>query len=172
MSNTWYELINGENLEQGDILKGVEVIKPTLKFLNGETNKVDTEINDVIILTQSCDLANKKTPWVQVTPVVSLSVMKSKFQQFKDVKALESIRRGYQPKYHMINECTLESFEHEVSILDFRNVYTLPFDYVLDKAKQEGNRVRLTSPYKEHMSQAYAKFFMRVGLPNDIQPFG
>lgn len=28
--------------------------------------------------------------------------------------------------------------------------------------------VTLNSPYKEHLSQAYARFFMRVGLPTNI----
>jgi len=26
-------------------------------------------------------------------------------------------------------------------------------------------------PYREHLAQAFARFFMRVGLPVDISPF-
>lgn len=37
-------------------------------------------------------------------------------------------------------------------------------------ANQE-KRLSLMSPYKEHLSQAFARFFMRVGLPIDISEF-
>jgi hypothetical protein len=30
---------------------------------------------------------------------------------------------------------------------------------------------RLQSPYLEHFSQAFARFFMRVGLPSAVPPF-
>jgi hypothetical protein len=32
-------------------------------------------------------------------------------------------------------------------------------------------RLRLLPPYREHLSQSFARFFMRVGLPIDIPPF-
>jgi hypothetical protein len=31
--------------------------------------------------------------------------------------------------------------------------------------------LRLTSPYKEHFAQAFARFYMRVGLPHDAGSF-
>jgi hypothetical protein len=34
-----------------------------------------------------------------------------------------------------------------------------------------GNRWRLQSPFLEHFSQAFARFFMRVGLPSAVPPF-
>jgi hypothetical protein len=30
----------------------------------------------------------------------------------------------------------------------------------------------LLPPYREHLSQAFARFFMRVGLPVEVPPFG
>jgi len=30
---------------------------------------------------------------------------------------------------------------------------------------------RRLPPYREHLSQAFARYFMRVGLPQDITPF-
>jgi hypothetical protein len=32
-------------------------------------------------------------------------------------------------------------------------------------------RLRLLPPYREHLSQSFARFFMRVGLPVDIPSF-
>lgn len=183
MANNWYKIINGNNivkgenpekealLEQGDILEGLEVVIPTVQFLKGETSEIETEKYDLVILTQSCDLANKKTPWIQVTPVHSLSAMQEKYSAFKDLKNLESIRRGFQHKYHMLNECSIQGSEFELSIIDFRNIFTLPYEYVQEMSTLDKNRRRMESPYKEHLAQAYARFFMRVGLPTDIPSF-
>jgi hypothetical protein len=56
-------------------------------------------------------------------------------------------------------------------MVDFREIYSLPFDYLVSRAAQLGPRWRLRSPYLEHFSQAFARFFMRVGLPSTIPPF-
>jgi len=37
--------------------------------------------------------------------------------------------------------------------------------------RKQGNRLRLLPPYREHLAQAFARFFMRVGLPADIPKF-
>jgi hypothetical protein len=36
------------------------------------------------------------------------------------------------------------------------------------RAVRAGDRLRLLPPYREHLSQAFARYFMRVGLPQDI----
>ncbi|MCT2535692.1 hypothetical protein NC661_06535 [Aquibacillus koreensis] len=171
MSNNWYELVNDDSLEQGDIFKEVNVVIPTTELLNGDSDTIDVIAYDVIILTQSCDLDNSKTPWVQVTPITPLSEMQKISEVFGHKKPLESLRRGHEAKYHLINECTISGYEEEICLVDFRNVFTVPFNYIKDKASIGNNRLRLKSPYKEHLSQAYAKFFMRVGLPSDIPSF-
>jgi len=47
----------------------------------------------------------------------------------------------------------------------------MAFDFLINFAKQKDQRLRLLPPYREHLSQAFARFFMRVGLPSDIPPF-
>jgi len=49
-------------------------------------------------------------------------------------------------------------------------VFSLPVRFVRKKAA-DGRRLRLLPPYREHLSQAFARFFMRVGLPVDIPAF-
>lgn len=73
---------------------------------------------------------------------------------------------------HMLAACDLEGFEHEIQIVDFRTVFSVPFGFLTELARRRPNkRLRLRSPYREHLSQAFARFFMRVGLPADIPPF-
>ena len=56
-------------------------------------------------------------------------------------------------------------------MVDFRNVYGVPFGFLEELSASRGERLRLLPPYREHLSQAFARFFMRVGLPTDIPSF-
>jgi hypothetical protein len=47
----------------------------------------------------------------------------------------------------------------------------VPYAYLTQHAESLGLRWRLESPFLEHFSQAFARFFMRVGLPSAIAPF-
>jgi hypothetical protein len=55
--------------------------------------------------------------------------------------------------------------------VDFRRVFSLPLGFMRGLATAQGNRLRLLPPYREHLSQSFARFFMRVGLPEDIPAF-
>ena len=59
----------------------------------------------------------------------------------------------------------------EVRIVDFRRLYSLPVAFVRRQAETRVPRLRLLPPYREHLSQAFSRFFMRLGLPVDIPPF-
>ena len=45
------------------------------------------------------------------------------------------------------------------------------FDTLATIAQENDSHLTLLSPYKEHLAQAFARFFMRVGLPADIPKF-
>lgn len=49
-------------------------------------------------------------------------------------------------------------------------MYTLPRTFLESflQNKQQ-SRLRLRPPYREHLSQAFARFFMRVGLPTGVK---
>jgi hypothetical protein len=54
-------------------------------------------------------------------------------------------------------------------VVDFLELYTLPRGLLEALLRSRGvPRVRLLPPYREHLSQAFARFFMRVGLPQPI----
>ena len=82
----------------------------------------------------------------------------------------DDLQQGNLPAYHVLSECTLPTAEREVSIVDFRRIYPLPIDFVRRHAAS-APRMRLLPPYRKHLSQAFARYFMRVGLPVDIPPF-
>jgi hypothetical protein len=126
LSNHWYEVIEKESLEQGDILENVDVVVPTYEFLMNKTEKVSVSTyEEVIVLTQSCDIGNKKTPWIYVSPVTKISKMKATLSNFNDLNFLENVRRGFVPKYHMLNEFvdTASGMQREIDVIDFRDVF-------------------------------------------------
>jgi hypothetical protein len=56
-------------------------------------------------------------------------------------------------------------------VVDFGQIVSLPIDYLTRHAESLKRRWRLNSPFLEHFSQSFARFFMRVGLPAGIAPF-
>lgn len=168
----WYEVVDGdEPLLQGDFLRNCPVIIPPETY-EGDSD-VTTEIQEynVIVMSQSCDLMKGDIDLVLVCPFWPLTQFQNECSDgfYKSAKGKEAIRRGYAPGYHLLNKCAIEEFEEEYLVVDFRSVYSVPYSFVKELSKKRGKRLRLLPPYREHLSQAFARFFMRVGLPVDIK---
>ena len=166
----WYHLIDDkENLEQGDFIENCPIVVP----FSHPLKHIDVNIKqfDVIIMSQSCDLSNKKIEIVLTCPYWHLANFGEYNGFFRSSQGKETLRRGNAHGYHLLNRCDLEGFETDYLVVDFRNVFGVPFDYLLKLIRLKSKRLRLLPPYKEHLSQAFARFFMRVGLPIDIPPF-
>lgn len=173
--NDWYEIIENSNeLEQGDFIYNCPVIYPPKNIKIEENQLIESDAEgillDVVILSQSCDLKGKKINNVLVCPVYELNFFQEKFETFKHKKNLEQIRKGYQHSYHLLNECILDGFKSGFKIVEFKQPFSVDIKY-LENFVSNQKRLRLKSPYKEHLSQAFARFFMRVGLPTDIPSF-
>ena len=125
---------------------------------------------DVIVLSQTCDLATKREKVAEVL-LCAVWSCDEVGGHLATAKGKEDARRGNLPPYHMLAPCELPHFRSDVRVVDFRRVYSLPLDYFRAFAAGAGERVRLLPPYREHLAQAFARFFMRVGLPIDIAPF-
>jgi hypothetical protein len=175
----WYEIVRGGGLRQGDLISDCPVVEIPADIRppsEGETFEIETitKVYDVIILTQSCDMVNGKIQHVLVCPIfplADLSAMLGREFTPKELKSLhEQIRKGYQPNFHMLDTRVDGDGEPQIQLLDFRAVFSVPFGVLHRRAEAEFH-LRLKSPYREHLSQAFARFFMRVGLPADIPPF-
>lgn len=166
----WYEVVEDSVLLQGDFINSCPIVIPNKGI---ESRKISAEVieYDVVIMSQSCDLEQKKLDLVLVCPIWSLNEFEEKNPNYKSKEMKESLRRGYLPGYHLLNKCEINEFKMDYLVVDFRSVYSVPFDFLIDLAKGKGRRLRLLPPYREHLSQAFARFFMRVGLPVDIPPF-
>jgi hypothetical protein len=170
----WFDVPEGDDIEQGDIFEQFPVfLLPTNLPVASNTNdpvkvEIDWGTHDVIVMSQSCDLRKGDKA---IDAVILCAVWKrSQVPEFTKDDWMENARKGRFPAYHVLNECNLATYQSEFRIVDFRKVYSMPLDFVRGRV-QANKRVRLLPPYREHLSQSFARFFMRVGLPSDIPPF-
>ena len=168
----WYETIEGGSLFQGDLLHDFEVLIPEA---SAESDKVPAQYRkfDVVIMTQTCDIVQGKVESLLLCPCWDLwefiDVAKKKGVNWGKEQR-EALRRGNLPGYYLCNEANQDGLDLGLTIVDFHEVYTAPTKLVREFALGSGKRLRLLPPYREHLAQAFARFFMRVGLPVDIPP--
>jgi hypothetical protein len=171
MNNPQYwHTIEGAGLAQGDFLSRCLVPVFSPDFGSGD-QEVPTSEFDLIVLTQNCDLENGKARLVACSPIHSLVAFEAVNPKFGQKGRWEEVRKGRIEGLHMLASTTQPGINRESFVVDFREIYSLPFVYLSNHAEALGNRWRLESPFLEHFSQAFARFFMRVGLPALIPPF-
>lgn len=190
MNEPWYEVVDGKSsLTQGELIfdcpllawnvselgRGVvDVNETTLKGL------VSAFREDVVVMTQACDLEHRKVENVVLCPHLPLSSFRRAWEQWMRAKSqnpsgnawkrtCEDIAAGY-----VWNQTFLDGFEHpglstEIRVVDFHDVFTVPRAFLETiLAQRKTPRLCLLPPYREHLSQAFARFFMRVGLPQPV----
>lgn len=169
--------VNESTLRQGDYLPGclvpIPVFDPTNFGQNSEIQNVQIEVNelDLIVLTQSCDLNSKKGSQVLLCAIYPISEFEENNEAFKKKGKWNEVLKGRIEGLHLLASPTNPDDNKEALVVDFRNIQILPYEYVLKNASNLDDRWRLKSPYLEHFSQAFARLFMRVGLPSAIPPF-
>jgi hypothetical protein len=161
----WYQAVTGTHLEQGDLLRNC----PSYRL--EADGSLSRESRNCILLSHSCDLANDKLQFVQVCPFWPLEELAQHVEYFRGRRGREDLRRDNVPGYHLLNRCGLPRLEHDFLVIDFRSLFGLHLNTIRQLAADQAPRVRLLPPYREHLAQAFARFFMRVGLPIDVPPF-
>ena len=181
MEYPWYEEIHNSNeITQGDIILDCMIPLPKKELFHAILNdeekfekpQVDIKQANIVILSQACDILNDKVDSIVVCPVWPLKKLKETNEYYQSSSGRESLRQGKEPSYHLLNEYTSDTIKHQYSIVDFHRIYSLPKAYLKDIAENINLRLRLLPPYREHLSQAFARYFMRVGLPMDIDKDG
>jgi hypothetical protein len=169
----WYGLVGDNSLSQGDIFPEYPLYTPVASAIGGTDYNADTipvrrDIYDIVVLSQSCDLERPKVRNVLVCPIQEFGQAVDTENSGIKKKDFEQIRKGYRPAYHLLEGCELDSHEFEAMLINFGMIATTHYDTLKAFAGDSGERVRLLPPYREHLSQAFARFIMRVGLPQDI----
>ena len=193
MNYEWYEPVQYDApVSQGDIILKCRVPKITDKE-GPPYFKLAGNIRDVIVMTQACDLANNKTDLITLCPLMPLSyvvegLMKKglsgdSLENFdyskltsKQIKSkntiITNLKSGFYLDFHVINEYKNELkplLTLNYQAVSLKETFTIP-KKALEKQllQNRGERLTLLPPYREHLAQAYARNFFRIGLPIDL----
>jgi hypothetical protein len=167
-------------LRQGDLLPGCSIPEFPPDFAVAEKAALVVQVDqaDLIVITQSCDLEHGALSLVAMCPVWSIPAFEAAqaaFGRSSSAKAWRdywnNVRKGRSSSLHLLASPTNPTDARSALVVDFRAIYSLPFAYLAGHAAQVGDRWRLRSPFLEHFSQAFARSFMRVGLPSSIPEF-
>ena len=175
---SWYEVVTGASLMQGDILFDcpVTVITGPWKFpFDATETAFETLQVNVIVITQSCDLEHSRTKFVLLAPVTDWALTaRREYQAGNTAVRSRDFRRklieGAIPGPSLLHKHDGPP-PLDWSVVNFHRLCTLPRDFLTQYAASVGPRLRLRSPYREHLAQGFARYFMRVGLPHDAMAF-
>ena len=171
MSVIWREY-TGSDLNQGDVLEACAIVVVRDDFsIESVEDEIGIETRRLIVVTQSCDLENGKAPYVALCPIYTLLELEAADAKFKRQGCWEEVRRGKIEGLYMLPSPRDPSVNRDALVADFRMIVSLPIAYLARHASEANLRPRLLSPFVEHFSQAFARFFMRVGLPSQVPRF-
>lgn len=189
MAERWYEIVESSDpITQGDLIFDCPLISWEPKEIDLEEKDeeeilkglIKAIIADVVVMTQACDLEQHKVENIILCPHVAVSDYRPKWEEYMHQRGqtptkkawnsfCRDVKDGYMWNLAMINEYKNPNFESEIRIVDFHEVFNAPRILVESILKKRSKpRLRMLPPYREHLSQAFARFFMRVGLPEPI----
>jgi hypothetical protein len=190
----WEEVEAAAPLMQGDIIETcpVAVFKDNAAFppdadidalLKTLTDSVGVQQVRSIVMTQACDLEQNKVRNVILCPAMTIAEFEEAWKEDFAAKKGKAPNVGDWNGYiggvkagRIWNLTVLRKRDAEgvalaagTTVVDFHEVFSLPLLFLqLWVGKSGQPRLRLQPPYREHLSQAFARYFMRVGLPVDI----
>lgn len=175
----WFDVVEEDGLQQGDILRKCLAPLPPRRADDPHANQPEAEpspeYDRVVVMTQSCDLIDGEVGRVMVCPLWTLAELidaelpnagKNKRDSLKS-----ELMKGRRIGYQLINRCSINGYEAPHLVADFGEAFSIPLDYAKSLIRGGGKRVRILPPYREHLAQGFARFYMRVGLPISIDPF-
>lgn len=186
----WYQVADSEtSLTQGDLVLSFPVLKwleapavgPEELSMESVQRLVSAARSDLVVMSQACDLENNKINEVLFCAHYAVSEFRRRWHDARvreDKPAasgqwrqfLEGAKNGSVPRFSLLAGYEREGdLKMEVRVVDFGRVFTFPRTVIEGHLKAlGGRRLRLCPPYREHLSQGFARFFMRVGLPNAV----
>lgn len=171
----WYEKIaQFDSFEQGDFFDDIPIIVPSRWDVDENAGnpalQALAERHNLVLMTQSCDLIKyNESDQVLLCPRLDYVKAKEKQRSFEGTNGWRNLVAGRIVGAHILNKSTIEGHRFDYQIVDMRRVFSLPIEFLKGYSRSHAaSRIRLLPPYREHLAQAFARQFMRVGLPIDL----
>lgn len=156
----------GAGLDQGDLIDDCPIVRVNAYRLDTPNDAdLDFSRRRVIVLTQTCDLAQTKAEYVAVASVFDADdLVAQRILKPADIKG--PLRSGRVWGCYFLPARAELSFKE--MIVDLRQLTTMPLTILEDMVKGGHRRARLMTPYREHLAKHFADTYCRIGLP---QPY-
>lgn len=153
-------------LDQGDIIETCPILELTEYDLDGRKPLATTySLQRILVLTQTCDLANTKARLVVVGIVLDAQALMDK-HMLKAVDIRGPIRAGRVYGWYFLPK-NVELGLPEM-IVDLRQLQTVRFDLLTALCQRGQRKARVQPLYREHLAKHFADTYSRIGLP---QPY-
>lgn len=152
-----------DSLDQGDIIDGCPILQIT-KFdrANPTSPQVTCTTHRIVILTQTCDLANQKTQRITAAIVHDAQrLVDQNIVKAADVRG--PIRAGRVFGWYFLPRSSEARLPE--SIVDLRQLHTVSREVIESLCQAGRRRARIRTPYREHLAKHFADTFSRIGLP-------
>lgn len=172
-------------VSQGDVYKNVEYIESVTEY-EGVVTISKVQFPYVLVLTQDCELSqdrmfrhlekstqDKKLISILVAPLYNaehvydgdhLSELQMQMQKIDRKSTIaKTLRQNSSPRYHFLE--FPDSIPIVPCIMDFKHYFSVPVDY-LENIQTTNFICRIADLYREDISQRFASFLSRIGLPD------
>lgn len=169
---------------QGDVFSDIRY--SSFNFKENETDEKEIIFPFVLILTQDCDLAqdydDRAMPQEFQNQSIDSILVAPLFLSEQLREGTHLVPLGYKTErlnsnqWRMVKEnrdCRYHFLPQDLdmqiseTVIDFKHVFTLPR---MELYKMKNNYIATVAPlFREHLSQRYANYVSRIGLP-DIKP--
>jgi hypothetical protein len=159
----YQRIVPDVSLDQGDIIDGCPILQ-VAKFDQTcpDAPQVACSTQRVVVLTQTCDLANQKTQRITVAIVYDAQfLVEQGVVATADVRG--PIRAGRVYGWYFLPCC--RECELSESIVDLRQLYTIPREVLQSLCAMGRRKARIQPLYREHLAKHFADTFSRIGLP-------
>lgn len=177
-----------KRVSQGDVFRNVECIEYVAEKRGTiEVSKIEFPL--VVVLTQDCDLEqdarykikgkekppsdDKRLFSVLVAPLYNaehvfqgshLADLKLKMQTI-DSKRAKTLKQNETPRYHYLDFPANTPVVSQV--IDFKHYFSVNLSY-LEKIRRQNFVCQISELFREDMSQRFAAYLARIGLPDII----
>ena len=156
-----------EAIDQADIVEMCPVSTLTnYDFEEADAPQIRITSCRVLVLTQTCDLANRKAAHANVAVVRDVHVLvRDGLLKPADIRG--PIRAGRVFGWYFLPASVPHGLPE--MIVDLRQLHTVRLDVLTALAGRGQRRARLLTPYREHLAKHFADTFSRIGLPEPYE---
>ncbi len=156
-----------EPIDQGDLIDGCLVLRIQAVQPNSTGQPdVDFAFRRVLVLTQTCDLANEKATTANVAEVFEAQFLIDQ-KLFKPADVKGPPRGGRIWGWYFLPADAALGLEE--MIVDLRRLHTVPLDLLRELCRLGKRRAQVQPLYREHLAKHFADTFSRIGLPRPYE---